>query len=55
MSTPFHHFADHAQALPPARGEADLAQRVTDHVAGMTDRYAVRAFTRLSVTAPFEV
>ncbi|HEV2820060.1 MAG TPA: deoxyguanosinetriphosphate triphosphohydrolase [Solirubrobacteraceae bacterium] len=55
VSTLFHHFADHPDALPAVRGEASLAQRVTDHVAGMTDRYAVRVFKRLSVPAPFEV
>jgi dGTPase len=55
VSTLFHHFADHPEALPPVRGEAGLHQRVTDHVAGMTDRYAVRAFAALSVPAPFEV
>jgi dGTP triphosphohydrolase len=27
--------------------EADVATRVTDHVAGMTDRYAIRRFEEL--------
>ena len=54
VGTLFHHFADNPEVLPPARGQADVAQRVTDHVAGMTDRYAVRTFTALSVPAPFE-
>jgi dGTPase len=54
VSTLFHHFADDPEALPAARGDACLAQRVTDHVAGMTDRYAVRAFAALSVPVPFE-
>src|SRR3990170_302769 len=32
----FNHFADHPEELPPDR-PGDLAQRVTDYVAGMTD------------------
>ncbi len=28
---------------------ADLAQRVTDYIAGMTDRYCIRAFEALAV------
>jgi dGTPase len=33
--------------------EADLAQRVTDYVAGMTDRYCIRAYTELEVPRSF--
>ncbi len=36
----FNHFADHPEELPPDR-PGDLAQRVTDYVAGMTDRFAL--------------
>ena len=36
----FNHFADHPEELPPDR-PGDLAQRVTDYVAGMTDRFAM--------------
>ena len=32
---------------------ADHAQRITDYLSGMTDRYAVRAFSALSVPASF--
>ena len=32
---------------------ADLAQRVTDWLAGMTDRYCIRAFEALSVPEAF--
>jgi dGTPase len=34
---------------PPATPDADEAERVTDYLAGMTDRYAVRAFAELAV------
>lgn len=37
-------FHDHPEALPPSPTEADPVRRVTDHVAGMTDRYALRAY-----------
>ncbi len=55
VSTLFHHFADHPEQLPDDGGApgAALAQRVTDYVAGMTDRYAVRAFTDLRVPRAF--
>ncbi|HEU5211606.1 MAG TPA: deoxyguanosinetriphosphate triphosphohydrolase [Gaiellaceae bacterium] len=35
----FEHLRGHPDALPPAPGE--LPQRITDYVAGMTDRYAL--------------
>jgi dGTPase len=36
----FDHFAEHPEELPPER-PGDLAERVTDYVAGMTDRFAL--------------
>ena len=36
----FDHYADHPEELPAGR-PGDLAQRVTDYVAGMTDRFAL--------------
>jgi dGTPase len=36
----FDHLVSHPEDLPPGR-PGDLAQRVTDHVAGMTDRFAL--------------
>jgi len=36
----FDHFAEHPEELPPGR-PGDLAERVTDYVAGMTDRFAL--------------
>jgi dGTPase len=51
----FHHFADHPELLPDEGGApgAALAQRVTDYVAGMTDRYAVRAYAELRLPKAF--
>ena len=47
----FEHYAEN----PPASAdpEATDQQRVTDYLAGMTDRYAVRAFSELSVPQGF--
>lgn len=36
----FDHYATHPEELPPGR-PGDLAQRITDYVAGMTDRFAL--------------
>jgi len=47
----FEHWADHPELLPDGGGVAgaDVAQRVTDYVAGMTDRYCLRAYEELTV------
>jgi dGTPase len=48
----FAHYAEHPEMLPGGPAE-DLAQRVTDYLAGMTDRYAIRAYTELQVPQAF--
>jgi dGTPase len=53
IGTLFAHYADHPELLPPEPAGADLAQRVTDWLAGMTDRYCLRAFTDLTVPRAF--
>jgi dGTPase len=52
----FEHYVEHPELLPPssAAHEADdLARRVTDYVAGMTDRYCIRKYTELQVPKAF--
>jgi dGTPase len=51
----FAHYAAHPDEMPDGGGaaDADLAQRVTDWLAGMTDRYCLRAFTELTVPRGF--
>jgi dGTPase len=51
----FEHYVEHPELLPEADGggETELAQRVTDYLAGMTDRYAIRAYTELQVPRAF--
>jgi dGTPase len=53
----FERYVEHPELLPPARGRTDaddrLARRVTDHIAGMTDRYCISEYTRLAVPQAF--
>jgi dGTPase len=51
----FDWYADDPMRLPDGGGapDADVAQRVTDYIAGMTDRYCIRAFEALAVPEAF--
>jgi dGTPase len=55
----FEHYVDHPEMLPPvaehgvAGDDPWLAQRVTDYLAGMTDRYCIRQYTELQVPQAF--
>jgi dGTPase len=54
----FEHYAEHPQELPGATNmeiedERELAQRVTDYLAGMTDRYCIARFSELEVPQAF--
>jgi dGTPase len=57
VRTLFDHYVDDPTRLPDNGGVpgADLAQRVTDYIAGMTDRYCIRAFEALAVPEAFAV
>jgi dGTPase len=51
----FEHYVEHPELLPASEGGvADLATRVTDYLAGMTDRYCIREYTELQVPHAFE-
>jgi len=45
----FAHYLEHPEEVPPEYHSApgDLPTRVADYIAGMTDRYALRAYERL--------
>jgi len=47
----FDHYCANPDALPPASD--DLPTRVTDYIAGMTDRYCIRAYQELAVPRAF--
>jgi dGTPase len=49
----FAHYAANPDELPPAAADTSLAQRVTDYLAGMTDRYCIKAYTDLKVPQAF--
>ncbi len=57
----FEHYARHPELLPSTGSASgtreathgDLAERVTDYVAGMTDRYCIREYTDLEVPRVF--
>jgi dGTPase len=55
----FEHYVEHPEQLPPATGVEsardgeDVARRVTDYLAGMTDRYCIRRYTELQVPQAF--
>jgi dGTPase len=59
MKRLFDHYAEHPELLPrtPAAdgpdGDEGLARRVTDYLAGMTDRYCIREYTELQVPQAF--
>ena len=55
----FDHYVEHPELLPappagsPPDGDGSLARRVTDYLAGMTDRYCIREYTELQVPQAF--
>jgi dGTPase len=49
----FDWYCEHPQDLPP--GDAPLADRVVDFIAGMTDRYAIRDYTNRFVPSGLAV
>ncbi len=56
----FEHYVAHPELLPNppshdahASRDADVAQRVRDYLAGMTDRYCIREYTELRVPRAF--
>jgi dGTPase len=53
LRTLFEHYVAEPDALPDGGGapDADLGQRVVDYIAGMTDRYSLRAFEQLTMPA----
>lgn len=55
LRTLFAYYAEDPDRLPDDGGapDADIAQRVTDYIAGMTDRYCIRVFEELSLPETF--
>jgi dGTPase len=51
IRTLFDYYCEHPETMPESEG--DTARRVTDYIAGMTDRYCIRMFEALSVPVAF--
>jgi dGTPase len=50
----FSHYCSHPEEIPASIPDGELSVRVTDYIAGMTDRFCIRAFEELSVPAAFD-
>jgi dGTPase len=53
LRTLFDHWCEHPEEIPPLHPDADLPTRVTDYLAGMTDRFCIRRFEALAVPDAF--
>ncbi len=53
VRTLFDHYCAHPEEIPASIPEGPTPQRVTDYVAGMTDRFCIRAFEALTVPVAF--
>jgi dGTPase len=49
----FDHYCEQPEQIPASIPDGDVARRVTDYIAGMTDRFCIRAFEALSVPVAF--
>jgi dGTPase len=49
----FDHYCAHPDEIPNSIPAGDMPRRVTDYLAGMTDRYCIRTFESLTVPVAF--
>jgi len=49
VRTLFDHYSGHPEEVPEGPGAADDVQRITDYVAGMTDRFCIATFKRIAL------
>ncbi len=49
----FDHYCAHPEEIPDSIPPGELPRRVTDYLAGMTDRFCIRRFEALSVPVAF--
>jgi dGTPase len=52
IATVFDHFMDHPEEIDDRRDD-DLVTRVTDYIAGMTDRFCINVFEQIAVPREF--
>jgi dGTPase len=53
ISTLFAHYCAHPEEIAESIPPGELSRRVTDHIAGMTDRYCIKRYEELSVPVAF--
>jgi dGTP triphosphohydrolase len=53
IRTLFDHYCSSPETIPASIPSGDAARRVTDYIAGMTDRFCIRAFEALTVPVAF--
>ena len=53
VRTLFNHYCEHPEEIPGSIPGGEVSRRVTDYLAGMTDRFCIRAFEALSVPVAF--
>jgi dGTPase len=49
----FDHYCAHPDEIPDSIPPGGIDRRVTDYLAGMTDRFCIRTFERLSIPVAF--
>jgi dGTPase len=49
----FRYYCEHPDEIPASIPSGELSTRVTDYLAGMTDRFCIRAFEQLCVPDSF--
>jgi len=49
----FDHYCSHPEEIPDSIPPGSVARRVTDYLAGMTDRFCIRAFEAVTVPTAF--
>jgi dGTPase len=49
----FEHYCNSPEEIPDSIPDGPLSRRVTDYLAGMTDRFCIRMFEELSVPVAF--
>lgn len=54
VETLFTHYCENPSELPELDAEENLEQSVVDYIAGMTDRFAIRAYKALTVPREFQ-
>ena len=53
IATLFDHYCEHPDEIPASLPPGELSRRVTDYLAGMTDRFCIRTFEQLSIPVAF--